>query len=376
MHIGFDAKRYFLNATGLGNYSRTTVRLLHTYFPENDYYLYTPRTSDRSGILQPGEHVHVRTPGLPTGRMLAPLWRTFLLGRETTRDALDIFHGLSHEIPYGLPQTTKKVVTMHDLIFLRHPELYNRLDVAVYTAKYRSSCSRSDTIIAISQQTKRDLIEFFNMDEHKIKVVYQSCDKRFYDRIGDDTRQTIRKKHDLPSRYILYVGSLAERKNVITLIHALGRIPRESRPHLVLVGTGNRGYMTRLHAAIAQEHLDQEVTWLGQVPGKDLPGIYQMADLFVYPSLFEGFGIPILEALFSKTPVITSTGSCFREAGGPHCLYTTPGDVDELSQAIARVLDDSNLAATMRDKGYEHALHFHEHQVAKNMMNVYTSLLP
>jgi glycosyltransferase involved in cell wall biosynthesis len=303
------------------------------------------------------------------------LWRTWPLGRETARDSLDIFHGLSHEIPYGLPRNTRKVVTVHDLIFLRHPELYNRLDVAVYTTKYRSSCHRADRIIAISQQTKRDLVEFFNLDASRIEVVYQSCDNRFYDRVGHDMRQAIRKNHNLPLHYILYVGSLAQRKNVLTLIHALERIPRDSRPHLVLVGTGNRGYMSQLHEAIARADMTGDITWLGQIPGRDLPGIYQMADLFVYPSLFEGFGIPILEALFSKTPVITSTGSCFREAGGPHCLYTPPGDVDELSHAIARVLDDSSLASTMRDKGYEHALNFHEHQVATNMMNVYTSLL-
>ncbi len=375
MHIGFDAKRYFLNATGLGNYSRTTVRLLHATFPQHHYFLYTPKTSNQSVTLANGNNIHVRTPQTPMGRLVHPLWRFFLLGRETVCDDLDIFHGLSHEIPYGLPTTTRKVVTMHDLIFLRHPELYNRLDVAIYTSKYRSSCRRADRTIAISEQTKADLVEFFGISEDKIEVVYQSCDSSFYTEFPAATRQKIKDHYSLPKNYILYVGSLAERKNVLTLIRVLGRISRESRPPLVLVGTGNKGYTARLHAAIEQAGLENGVTLLGAVPASDLPGIYQMADLFVYPSRFEGFGIPILEALFSKTPVITSTGSCFREAGGPHCLYTTPGDTDELLDAITKVLNDTRLAKNMRTKGYEHALNFHGHKVAENMMNVYKSLL-
>ena len=375
MHIGFDAKRYFLNATGLGNYSRTTVRLLHTHFPEHHYFLYTPRTSDRFVTLADENNVHVRTPQTPMGRLIHPLWRSFLLGRETVCDDLDIFHGLSHEIPYGLPATTRKVVTMHDLIFLRHPELYNRLDVAVYTSKYRSSCRRADRIIAISEQTRDDLMEFFRVDEHKIDVVYQSCDKSFYSVVADETKKTVRDRYNLPENYILYVGSLAERKNVLILVQAMGRISRESRPPLVLVGTGSKGYTTQLHTAIQQAGLDNVVIFLGAVPAPDLPGIYQMADLFVYPSRFEGFGIPILEALFSRTPVVTSAGSCFREAGGPHCLYTVPGDVDELRDAITKVLENPDQAEHMRTKGYEYALKFHEHKVAENMMNVYNALL-
>ncbi|MGX9365813.1 glycosyltransferase family 4 protein [Desulfoplanes sp. PS50] len=374
MHIGFDAKRYFLNATGLGAYSRTTVRLLLTYFPEHDYFLYTPRRTDRPDCIREETHLHVRTPQNALTRMLHPVWRSFLLGRETGRDNLDIFHGLSHEIPHGLPVTTKKVVTMHDLIFLRHPELYNRLDVAVYRAKYRSSCRRADRIIAISEQTRNDLIEYFNIREDVIEVVYQSCDNRFYERVGDAVRDTIRKTYGLPRNYVLYVGSLAERKNVTTLVRALGEIPGESRPPLVLVGTGNKGYMTKLHSAIEQAGIGNEVMFLGAVPGQDLPAIYQMAQVFIYPSRFEGFGIPILEALFSRTPVITSTGSCFQEAGGGYSRYTTPGDVEELKTAIKTVLGDQELAATMREKGHEHALRFHEQTVANNLMNVYQSL--
>ncbi len=378
MRIGFDAKRYFLNTTGLGNYSRNLVRLLHTWFPDNEYFLYTPKESGSPKKIAAStlpDCVHIKLPQTAPGRLFHPLWRSFLLGRETISDKLDIFHGLSHEIPFGLPAATRTAVTMHDLIFLRHPDLYNRIDVALYTAKYRSSCRRAHRIIAISEQTRQDIIHFFNIDENKISVVYQSCHKRFYEKVPDETKTSIRQRYNLPDNYILYVGSLAPRKNTITLIQALGHLPRDMRIPLVLVGQGSKNYLTCIHAAIEKAGVKGHVFFAGAVPDADLPGIYQMANLFVYPSLYEGFGIPILEALFSRTPVITSTGSCFQEAGGPCSLYTTPGDAKELSHAIQNVLNNPSLAQRMRDNGYEHALGFHERKVATRMMNLYTSLL-
>ncbi len=375
MNIGFDAKRYFLNATGLGNYSRSTVRLLHGYFPDHHYFLYTPRTSTRFGTPVQGDNVHIRTPRNRLTRALHSLWRTFLLGREIAGDSLDIFHGLSHEIPYGISRQTKTVVTIHDLIFLRHPELYHRMDVAIYTAKYRSSCRRADSIIAISEQTKKDIITFFSIDPARIHVVYQSCDPSFYTPEPAQRLQAVRTAYALPKEYILYVGSLAERKNVLTLIAALGGMNPAHRIPLVLVGRGNTNYRAKVREAVRQHGLEKKVLFLETVPNRDLPAIYQMARLFVYPSRYEGFGIPILEALFSRTPVITSQGSCFQEAGGPGSIYTHPGDEDALARAMEQVLQNGELAADMCRQGHTHALQFHEKQVARNLMHVYESLL-
>ena len=375
MNIGFDAKRYFLNATGLGNYSRNTVRLLSRYFPEHTYHLYTPKTSTRFGPLPGSDTLRIQTPRSLMTRTLHPLWRTFLMGRDIARDNLDIFHGLSHEIPYGIARRTKTVVTVHDLIFLRHPELYGRMDVAIYTAKYRSSCRRADKIIAISEQTKKDITTFFSIDPKKIEVVYQSCDPCFYTPRTSRKLQSVKTAYALPEKYILYVGSLAQRKNVLTLIAALGGMNPDCRIPLVLVGRGNQGYRAKIQKTIRQYGLETKVFFLETVPTCDLPAIYQMARLFVYPSRYEGFGIPILEALFSKTPVVTSQGSCFEEAGGPGSMYTPPGEVDALARAMEKVLGNEKLAAAMREQGYKHALGFHEQQVAIRLMKVYTSLI-
>ena len=374
MKIGFDAKRYFLNATGLGNYSRNTVRLLTRYFPEHDYFLYTPKTSSRFAQSTPHTTLQTRMPTNSITRTLHPLWRSFLVGRQMLRDGLDIFHGLSHEIPYGISRETKTVVTIHDLIFMRHPELYHRVDVALYTAKYRSSCRRADRIIAISEQTKQDITTFFSIDPEKIDVVYQSCDPAFYAPLAAEQLKIIRARYGLPDEYILYVGSLAERKNVLTLIDALGQMHPTRQIPLVLVGRGNKTYLARIHDSITKNKLVNKVIFLHSVPTLDLPAIYQQARLFVYPSRYEGFGIPILEALFSKTPVITSEGSCFQEAGGPDTIYTPPGDVETLARSMEQVIEDPELAMTMRDKGSEYARSFHERQVARHLMAVYTKL--
>jgi glycosyltransferase involved in cell wall biosynthesis len=374
MKIGFDAKRYFLNATGLGNYSRNTVRLLTRYFPEHDYFLYTPKTSSRFTDRVTHTDLQTRTPTNSITRALHPLWRSFLVGRQLKRDGLNIFHGLSHEIPYGIFKDTKTVVTIHDLIFIRHPELYHRVDVALYTAKYRSSCRRADRIIAISEQTKQDIVTFFSIDPEKIDVVYQSCDPAFYAPLSGNQLKSIKTKYALPDEYILYVGSLAERKNVLTLLDAMGQMPPTRQIPLVLVGRGNTAYLARIHDSITKNNLTNKVIFLHSVPTLDLPAIYQQARLFVYPSRYEGFGIPILEALFSKTPVITSQGSCFQEAGGPDTLYTPPGDVEALTRSMEQVITDQELSATMRAKGRTYDLTFHERQVAIHLMAVYNNL--
>ena len=374
MNIGFDAKRFFLNTTGLGNYSRSTLSLLHEYYPEHSYHLYTPKTGDPGTSVPCLPDLAVHTP--PS--MLKPfsgLWRTALMTRALKRDNLDIFHGLSHELPLGIKRTgIRTVVTMHDLIFMRYPELYSPLDARLYAAKYRRSCREADLVIAISEQTARDLEEFFHIPRTKIRVVYQTCAPSFAQTPTQEELTRIRTTWQLPNSFILYVGSLIERKNGLALLEALALLPESERVPLIMVGRG-RAYKERLVRAADELGIAHLVRFPDTVPFKDLPGLYRLASLFVYPSRFEGFGIPILEALFSSTPVITSTGSCFAEAGGDAALYTDPDDPEELAAAMGRVLRDAELRNAMRAKGHAHTEKFSGRAVADNLMQVYRELL-
>jgi glycosyltransferase involved in cell wall biosynthesis len=373
MHIGFDAKRFFHNATGLGNYARGTILGLAEHFPRHRYTLYAAQARGPFCTFPPGLGLRVQE-ACPLGRRFPSLWRSLGIPRAARGNGLDIFHGLSHELPLThFDPRTRTVVTMHDLLFVTHPHLYPRLDRFLYAWKYRASCRRADLVVAVSQKTADDLQEIFGLDRSRIRVAYQSCDPAFSVAVDQGGRKAMRERLGLSREYILFVGSLVERKGVRTLIQALALLPRD-RPQLVIAGAGP--LYGELRAEARRQGVESSVRFLGRVPGGDLPGLYQMARIFAYPSLAEGFGIPIIEALTSGVPVVTSTGSCFAEPGGDAALYTEPGDAPALSQALTRVLEDESLRRDMIAKGQRHARTFHIARTSRALMDIYAELCP
>lgn len=372
MHVGFDAKRFFLNTTGLGNYSRSTITSLAAYVPQHRYTLYTPRGHGQFCTLAMESGLNVQEP-CPLGRHFPALWRSFGIPRQARQDNIDLYHGLSHELPLArFAPGTRTVVTMHDLLFLTHPGLFPWIDRQLYALKYRSSCQRADMVVAISQNTAQDVHDLFGVPLDRIRVVYQSCAPEFRQRVTPARLAVLAQKYTLPPSYILFVGSLVPRKMPQILIQALAAIPAQDRPGLVLAGSGPLA--PQLLDLARDLHLGDIVRLTGRVPDADLPGLYQGALAFAYPSLGEGFGIPILEALTSQVPVITSSGSCFAEAGGDAAWYVTPGQVDELAQAITSILADERLRADMVERGHRHAQAFHPSKVATAMADVYHEL--
>ena len=372
MHIGFDAKRFFHNATGLGNYARSTVLGLAEHFPEHRYTLYTPSQTGQFCTLPALHGLHVQE-ACPLGRAFPAMWRSLGIPWAALQDGLDIYHGLSHELPMtDFAARTRTVVSMHDLLFLTHPHLYPWVDRTLYTFKYKKSCQRADMVVAISQKTADDVHELFGVPLRRIRVVHQSCAQAFSLALSEDEKARLRRAHSLPEDYVLFVGSLIPRKGAQTLIAALAELPPADRPGLVIVGRGPLKASLREQARTL--NLGSRVLFPGQVPAADLPGLYQLARVFAYPSVGEGFGIPILEALSSRVPVITSTGSCFAEPGGDAALYTTPGDVQELAGALAKVLGDEALRQDMIARGVRHAQNFHISRTSANLMQVYAEL--
>lgn len=373
MIIGFDAKRLFQNYTGLGNYSRFLVRALGKNFPEHEYVLFAPavRWHPDTSEFASGTYKVVTPGGL--GRFVHPVWRSFTLSLTKSARRLDIFHGLSHELPYGLPDKVKKVVTVHDLIFYRYPEYYKKVDVAIYKQKVKSACQRAHRIVAISHQTAQDIHDFLGVPSEKITVVYQGCHPRFMEKIPEEGLSEIRKKYNLPSRYLLNVGTIERRKNIKTVIEALALIPENLRIPLVIVGR-KTAYADEVLDRARQLHVASFIHIIDNLPFPDLPAIYQAADVFLYPSLFEGFGIPVIEAIWSGVPVITSTGSCFSEAGGPHSLYASPVHPQSWAEAILKLLSDSKLRAELSAASLNYVQQFRPEVIARDMMGVYTSL--
>ena len=373
MRIGFDAKRAFLNHTGLGNYSSDAIRVLSNFYMNHEYFLYTPKEKENSRLafLDDRTNTFIRTPQSLLNKALKSYWRSKSIVHDLFTNKIDIYHGLSHELPIGIEKTNiKTVVTIHDLIFIRYPNLFRTIDRKIYYKKFKSACQRADKIIAISQQTKQDIIDFFYIPEEKIEVVYQGCNAIFHYPMTNNTKLAVQKKYNLPKDYLLSVGNIEERKNLLTILKALKELPNQK---LVVIGNG-KAYKIKCLRFISKHSLSNRVLFLSNLNLEEMAAIYQNAQIHIYPSIFEGFGIPILEALFSKTPVITSKEGCFAEAGGTFSKYINPLSVREMKETILEILNSQELQEKMKTEGLKHAQNFTDDKIADNLMKVYTAL--
>ncbi|WP_353168997.1 glycosyltransferase family 1 protein [Flavobacterium sp.] len=371
MNIGFEAKRVFHNKTGLGNYSRDLVRILSNYFPDNNYFLYNPKKFKKTLFVSNNTNIFERNPISKFNQKFKNYWRQNTVVKDLVKDEIILYHGLSGELPAGLAKNgIKSIVTIHDLIFVRYPKLYSFFDRKIHFYKFKKAANNADLIIAISEQTKKDIISFLNIDASKIIVVYQGCQDVFKKDYSELDKQLVSKKHNLPQKFVLNVGTIEERKNALTIVKAIINLDID----LVLIGK-KTDYTDKIHQYIIENKLEKRVHFLKCLSRTDLAIIYQLATVFVYPSLFEGFGIPIIEALYSKTPVITSKGGVFPEAAGPSSLYISPFDVKDLSDKIALVLQDSSLASKMKEEGWQFVQQFNDEEIARNIINCYQKVL-
>jgi len=369
MKIGYDAKRAFLNNTGLGNYSRWLVKALAQYHPENEYYLYTPKVKPNPRLNFLSEFSNIKTV-VPIGKLIKSWWRSKGIVEDLQRDDINIYHGLSHELPIGIGETgIKSVVTVHDLIFMRFPEQFGRISRTIYRLKVAKACSVADKIIAISKKTRDDLIELLNVDPAKIKVIYQGCDPIFKVEQSAEQKKSIAEKFNLPAEFILSVGTIEERKNLLLLVKALSSVDIP----LIVVGKPTK-YLNTVKQYITVNNLTDRIIFLHNVAFADLPAIYQLAKVFVYPSKYEGFGIPVLEAITSGTPVIVAKGSCLEEAGGSGSIYVDPDNDADLADKLYAVINTDQLREKMIAKGKEYSLNFDDAKLANQLMQLYNNL--
>jgi glycosyltransferase involved in cell wall biosynthesis len=368
MHLGFDGKRVIQNFTGLGNYSRYVLNVLARYFPENSYHVYTSKIPD--------ENQKKILPNIKIGyakKGYSGLWRSFFIVNDLKKHKIELYHGLSNEIPVGLRKARiSSVVTIHDLIFLRFPKYYPFIDRTIYYLKSRYACNNADYIIAISKQTKQDIIHYLKIPEQKIRVIYQNCDASFREKLSSEAKNQIRSTYKLPEKYLLNVGTVESRKNLMLIAKALKSIPESI--HLVVAGK-ETNYADGVKNYLKSAGLEQRVHFLNNVKFSDLPGIYQLADIFIYPSKFEGFGIPVVEALHSGVPVIAATGSCLEEAGGPGSYYVDPADEIQLAYYINSILNNPDVGKEMIEKGYNYVKKFDDKTFASDLIDIYKKVI-
>lgn len=368
MRIAFDAKRIVANGTGLGSYGRTLINALSALGTADELLLYAPHEGRQELREQVVLREQVRFVYPPKSHLpfYRQYWRTKGIVKQLLRDEIDIFHGLSGEIPIGLKAAgIKGIVTIHDLIFLRHPEYYHWIDTKIYVRKFHQTLREADRIIAISECTKRDILYYGDFPEDKIDVIYQSCGTRFAEKASEEQLQQVKERYHLPDRYILFVGTIEARKNALLAVKALQQLPETLS--LVIVGR-ETSYVKLIKDYIQQHQLEQRVQFLHGVPNEDLPSVYQQAEAFVYPSRYEGFGIPIIEAIQSGLPVVAATGSCLEEAGGPDCLYVHPDDAEGMAKAILTAIDERTERVA---RSREYIRRFENQDVAQQVVEVY-----
>lgn len=386
MNIGFDAKRAAQNRTGLGNYSRFVIRILSEKFAGNQYHLYTPKPH-RMPYLQEIptlKHLFLHFPPQGIWSRLRSLWRVWGITKDIQKDGIHIFHGLSNELPLniGTPEQRKMkadgkgckyIVTVHDLIFIHTPQYYHWIDRQIYNFKFRRACRCADRVIVVSEYTKQEIMHYYHTPESKIDVVYQGCDPVFSQEIEEGKLQEVKARYQLPDKFVLYVGSIEERKNLMLVAKAMAKLNRRAAIHVVAVGR-RTAYVDKIQDFLKAQGIEHLFHFYHQVPYADLPSFYKWASTFAYPSRIEGFGIPLLEAISSGVPAIGCTGSCLEEAGGPNSIYVNPNDVQGMADAILRTCTDEDLRQHMISEGKKYALNFSDEKLSHNLMKVYENL--
>lgn len=300
-------------------------------------------------------------------------WEQFVFPRDLRHDGVTLLHGPINALPVAWHG--KAVATILDLTFLRMPDAFNRSNRAYLAWMVRFVARRADAIIAISEATRRDAIQMLGADPHRVHRVYCGVEERFHPRSTSELAE-FRSVRGLPERFILYLGTLEPRKNLVRLIEAYARLRRRNAVTMPLVVAGASGWgHHQVFARAAELGVGDDVQFVGFVPENEKPLWYNAADFFVYPSLFEGFGLPVLEALACGTPVVTSNRSSLPEIVGEAAVMVDPTSTTAIAEGIQRVIEDSALRRRLSDLGPPQASQFTWKRMASETQAVYRGVL-
>jgi glycosyltransferase involved in cell wall biosynthesis len=377
MKVAIDISCIRGERAGIGTYAVNLLHGLEKVDRENKYVLYT---------------FYSRSPGFRLDETVLPVTKNFRLEKKNLPFRLarvmltnmgvpieffigscDVLHGLDHSAHYS--KKAKLVITVHDLAFLLYPTKgFNSPEFMKQAAPHFSELiGRADRIIAVSENTKMDVLRLLGVPEQKVSVVYEAADEIFRPLNDESILESVRLRYGLKNnRFIVYVGTLEPRKNLASLLKAFNRLKKIRKIEHKLVLAGRKGWSYgQIFDLVRDLHLQNDVILPGYIPKHDLPGLYNLADTFVYPSLYEGFGLPPLEAMACGLPVIASNTSCFPEILGDAAILTDPNNEDEFSQQIYAVLSDPSLRSSMRQKGLARASQFSWERTARETIDVY-----
>lgn len=377
--IGIDFTSASRGRAGIGRYARELIRALSRLDQKNQYVLFVPRDAHADLLRYDWSPNFVIKRAPLTERYLAALWHRarVALPIEAFIGAVDVFYSPNFLLPPTFAR--RKIVTVHDLSYVRVPECFPAPLLNYLNRAVPPSVARADLILADAASTQRDLVDAYRVPIEKIKVLYSGVDPRFRPDVSARfaSQQRVRElTHNRP--YLLSVGTIQPRKNYVRLIEAFSRIANSELGiagsqfaicNLQLVIAGGRGWMyADVFHVVERLGLQERVILPAFVADEDLPALYAGATLFVYPSLYEGFGLPVAEAMACGTPVVSSNASSLPEVGGEAALYFDPRDVDAMADAMRRALSDESLRADLRARGFAQAQKFSWEKAARELM--------
>jgi glycosyltransferase involved in cell wall biosynthesis len=366
IHVGVNAHLLSLGESyrgaGINWYIQNLLKHLPEIEPQNRYTVFV---GERRYVGAAG--IDLQVSRLPTRHPLSRiLWEQAVQPWAVQKAGLDLIHGTAFVGP--LAGVCPSVVTVHDLSFLFYPLGFRAVNRVYLRLFCQLSVRRAKRVIAVSESTKRDLIQVYGLSPGKVDVAHNGVDPGFHPLPAVDVA-AFRAEHGLPDRFMLFIGTLEPRKNLVRLIEAYARLPR-SRPPLMLVG-GKGWLYEEIFARVEALNLDDEVCFVGFVPAEDLPFWYNAATLFIYPSLYEGFGLPPLEAMACGTPVVYSNASSLPEVMGEAGLMVDPNNSEALAAAMEQMLVDPDLQASSRAAGLAQASRFSWQESAARTVETY-----
>lgn len=351
MRVGIDGRSISIR-TGIGQYTYHLMLYIPKVDKQNEYVYFLKDEEYQLNTEMPS-NVDMKIIKMPTNI----LWEQIRLPLELKLEEVDLIHNPMFTTPFV--RGCKSIITVHDLLFLAFPGDFTVRDRLYFQILMRFAAKSADRIITVSEHSKQDIIHLLKISEDKVNVVYLGKSARFHP--IDDCKQIWNVKHEyrIPSNFILYVGELRPRKNLSQLIKAFYKLKKAKniRHKLVISGPEGSTYFDLLRL-VRDLHLEKEVLFAGFIPLEKLPALYSAADLFVYPSLYEGFGLPPLEAMACGIPVITSNVSSLPEVVGDAAIMIDPHNVDDLEKAMYEVLTNESLRCDMVRKGLARAKMF------------------
>ena len=345
MKIGIDCRLHHYNRTGIGRYIRNLVQEFPNCAAADMELVLLQSIREREALLQAS--------AIRRRRVVTPAhhrWERWLLAAEVAAKRVDVLHSPDHVAPHRIGW--QSVVSVMDLSFLAHPEAFDPKSLLYYSQIFRTLQSAAK-IIAISDFTRHEVLNRISIEPERVDTIYLAADPAYYPR-SDSACERVRKRLEIPDPYFLVVGAIEARKNLERVVAAYARLPRKDRPHLVFAG--GRGYQyDRVLEAVEEQRVADQVRFLGHVSDADLPPLYSGALGLLYPSRYEGFGLPILEAMACGCPVVTSNYGSMAEVAGDAAVLVDPNSTEAIANGITTLMEKPALRDDLGAKGFARA---------------------